>query len=76
MGMASYLNISSYKAIYKMISFSTKLFSAISILSPILFVIVRLLGWYNKPGQNTWIFFGFFILSLTTIFLTYDSKEN
>lgn len=59
-----------------MIKWSTEFFASISILSPILFVIVRSLGWYNKPSENTWIFFGFFILSLTTIFLTHDSKED
>jgi len=51
-----------------------KLYSFIAILSPWIFLALRLSGKYNWIGHNTAVFLFLFLISLITMFLCYKPE--
>lgn len=58
-----------------MIELARKIYVFIAILSPWMFLILRMAGFYNFIGKNTYIFLGLFLVSLLTMLFVCDVKE-
>jgi len=58
-----------------MIKLAREVYAAVAILSPIAFAILRITGYYNFAGKNSYIFIGLFVLSLITLFLTTEGEK-
>ena len=53
-----------------MIKLAQRLYCFIAILSPFIFLALRLSGHYNFVGKNSFIFLGLFALSTFTLIMT------
>lgn len=58
-----------------MIKIARELYSAVAILSPIAFAVLRITGYYNFKHYNTVIFLVLFMMSLITLGLTYKDEK-
>ena len=64
-----------------MVKWAFQIYGFTAILMPWIFLTGRLLGYYNFPKMNTWIFIGLFIYSGFVIYVIwsnerYDKKTN